>query len=324
MTSPPRRPQPSPPALAAGSARRLVRLDVLREPRRTGETAHAEVVASAIEDVGTPDGPAVVARAELRVRVVDGRVADVDAEPALLPGALAGATVPTGFRRAAAAAVDEAALPEGPSRELLAALLDDVPVVVLVSGYLDVRAGLIAGAGGHLGDTCSGWREGGAPLQQARTTGRVPVSELTPVSDPVLPALPAGALRRLRWATVTATGGGGGFVEAGFRDSGREDDGAEGALHEYALHARIDAGSVLHDLTAEPHVLPFAACLDAAPGVTALDGAAAHAVYSTVPRLLGGPRGCTHLNDLLRSLAALPRLLGLATTSPLPAHCPAC
>jgi hypothetical protein len=65
----------------------------------------------------------------------------------------------------------------------------------------------------------------------------------------------------------------------------------------------------LLSVEADPRILPYGECLAAAANVSRIVGTALGdlrvAVVETFPRVLG----CTHLNDVLRSLAEVPQLL---------------
>lgn len=318
---PPKRPQRQLPVLAPGAVRRLVRLDVLLTPRPDGGTTTVE--ASAHDELGTTDGPRLLGQARVTVGVDAGyRVVDLRASAQDVPeplDALVGLRVFGELRAAARALLDEA---PGAGPSPLAALLDDVPVAVLVSGYLALRAGSqpqVDSIENRMRDICSGWRDGGEPLTMALSTGSSPVPAVSPVGDVPLydgfPPLPRQALRRVRWAFLTPSPDGEAQVEAGFRDSTRDHDGSEGVLHEYAVSARLDAAGSVQDLRADPRVLPFSECLYAVPEVSAVDGQVATLLPTQVPRLLPGNLGCTHLSDLLRSLACLPRLHAAAAAS---------
>lgn len=99
-------------------------------------------------------------------------------------------------------------------------------------------------------------------------------------------------------------------IDSAFQDSAPRPDGSRAALHEYRLRASADPDS-LELLTLEPEarVLPFHECPGAISNARALVGSSLPAIRETVLSDLRGPRGCTHLNDALRALADVPRLL---------------
>ena len=98
-------------------------------------------------------------------------------------------------------------------------------------------------------------------------------------------------------------------VDAGFQDSGSNPAGGRTALHEYQLHAEIDADSgILTALQVLPLVLPFRECPGAAIKATRLIGHKVADFRDDVLETLPGTAGCTHLNDVLRALADVPLL----------------
>ena len=99
-------------------------------------------------------------------------------------------------------------------------------------------------------------------------------------------------------------------INAMFRDTYAEVDGTESVLHEYGVRATIRNGRIL-DIQATPRVLPQVECPAAAAAVGDLVGEPVRQLGRRVRELLAGVRSCTHLNDLLRSLSCIPRLLAL-------------
>jgi hypothetical protein len=105
----------------------------------------------------------------------------------------------------------------------------------------------------------------------------------------------------------------GGAVSAMFRDTHVSTDGDATVLHEYALTATLDRSSlVLSDLVATPVVLPWPECPAAAASASRLDGRSVDELRDVVRREFMGTSTCTHLNDLLRSLADLRVLVELS------------
>jgi hypothetical protein len=99
-------------------------------------------------------------------------------------------------------------------------------------------------------------------------------------------------------------------IDAMFRDSYGDPDGREVVLHEYRVDLAVDPATLeVLTVTAEPRVLPYDECPAAAASVNRLVGLGAGELRTEVGRRLAGIAGCTHLNDLLRSLACLPGLL---------------
>jgi hypothetical protein len=107
-----------------------------------------------------------------------------------------------------------------------------------------------------------------------------------------------------RWRRLDLMAGDPLRVDAMFRDSHVDADGDETVLHEYTLTATIDPsdGTIL-EIAADPRVLPWVECPAAAASSQDLVGQRVTALRKWVRSNLVGPETCTHLNDLLRSLA---------------------
>ncbi len=240
---------------------------------------------------------------------------------------LVGRSVRQGFRSAASVAVPER------RNEPLGQILDDIPVAVLIGGF----AWMVAHAAGRdrvdptqrpdvpsntallKADICSGWRSDGSMMVGLRTKAGMPVPTTPPVPPttralaplevlPLLP-VPAGSMRRYRRIDVHP--GERFHVEAWFRDSHVLADGVDGGLHEYTVRGDfVGTGEActVASMTATAHVLPHNECPSAAANVGDLAGQAAVGLRTSVLETLSGLRCCTHLNDLLRSLAAVPHL----------------
>jgi hypothetical protein len=230
-------------------------------------------------------------------------------EPAL--ETLVGRRAVSGFRAAAADAVPE----HRRAASLLYLLLDDLPVVTLVSGYALQRAGMIPEAPRSVYepsvDLCSGWAADATIMRTIDGQGTPPMT-LGPAAPPLdrpddpdgwhpIPTAAARTVRRRRRIDV-------GFgdelvVDAMFRDSHFDDDGNESAVHEYGLHAVIDPEMlVVTEIRAAPRVLPYVECPAAAASAARLVGFHLDDVRDRVRLEFVGTSTCTHLNDLLRSL----------------------
>jgi hypothetical protein len=100
-----------------------------------------------------------------------------------------------------------------------------------------------------------------------------------------------------------------------FRDTHVDPDGRETVLHEYSLTASLDPDSLaLSGAEARPRVLPWTECPSAAASAQRLDGHRVSELRELVGREFRGTTTCTHLNDLLRSLAVLEGLTALLPT----------
>jgi len=98
-------------------------------------------------------------------------------------------------------------------------------------------------------------------------------------------------------------------IDAGFQDSGTTPSGERRAVHEYRLRASADPATLeLLAIVAEPRILPYRECPAAAGNVGRLVGTSIDALRELVPVQLAGAAGCTHLNDVARSLSDVPAL----------------
>jgi hypothetical protein len=98
-------------------------------------------------------------------------------------------------------------------------------------------------------------------------------------------------------------------VDGHFRDSMWGRDHVELSLHEYTLHATIDAAShALQSIDTQARVLPFPECPWAAPHTAKLVGTSVDGFRTSVQDTLTELHCCTHLNDMLRGLAEVPVL----------------
>ena len=100
-----------------------------------------------------------------------------------------------------------------------------------------------------------------------------------------------------------------GQVDAFFQDSSTLPEGGRQSIHEYTLTAQadLDTGTV-RAVTPVPRVLPYRECPLAVGNTGALAGLPMGELRGAVLEQLRGPLGCTHLNDMLRALAAVPAL----------------
>jgi hypothetical protein len=315
------------PARVAGSVRRTVTTDMLRpdgiggrlvlvgraRDMRTGPTGDAEVLATASMAVE------VDFTGDWAVRSLT-----TDPERPALQHVVGGAAG-SGFRARVLAADPE--LPDDCG--LLHQLLDDVPVTTLVSGHAwgAEKARLAddreAPAGRSLfgRDMCAGFADGGTIMAGFDATGRPPIVT-GPAAPPLitddrwawhdLPPLPSHAMRRARRTDVQP--GPDPAVDVLFRDSYVRPDGLETVIHEYVVTVGIDTGlDRIHSIRATPRALPWVECPAAAASAQRLAGAPLAGLRGLVRRTFTGTSTCTHLNDTLRSLEDVPRLLALTS-----------
>ena len=226
---------------------------------------------------------------------------------------LVGAPAMSGFR----GAVDGVAPQLRHHRELLYTLLDDIPVATLISGHALSAAGLLgtSGQSGYLpvADRCAGFVTGGLLMGSfengdlAIVTGPVAPEIDDPEDDQawhLMAPLPIHGMRRRRRLDVTADGEGTVDVDAMFRDTYMRGDGQETIIHEYTLTATVDAarGEILR-AEAVAHVLPWQECPGAIDSALRIAGMTLGDLHFRVRHELTGTTTCTHLNDLLRSVA---------------------
>lgn len=291
--------------------RRTTHLDIGWSGRRL------ELVGAARDLATTASGAEVLDQASMRAMTTSGgRLESLTLSPGQ-PGAvdgLIGEPVRSGFRaRLRSLLPDVAGSPLG-------VLLEDVPGAALISGYVQLRTGSLGGSRGKdlpspviagMVDVCSGWRAEGRAVRSLLAGDGVPVQDCPPAPEADADALawhpigPLGAHGMRRCRRIDLAGGGDAYtVDAMFRDTFGESDGTEVVLHEYAVAASFKGPElVVSALEATPRVLPFGECPLAAPFVEDLVGVPASELRKAVPDRLGGVRGCTHLNDLLRVLA---------------------
>lgn len=81
------------------------------------------------------------------------------------------------------------------------------------------------------------------------------------------------------------------------------------AVHEYLLTATADRATMtLRSIKADPRILPYDACPAAILNLERLVGTPLGELRRTVLTELARTEGCTHLNDMARSLAEVPQL----------------
>lgn len=326
---------PTPVALLDRTPRGAVRRTTTMEACADGDWRKGQVVTARGRDlaVDLTGAPRVLGTAALECRV-DGRGvvrASHDAVHDPLPEWLLGAPARHGLRRRMADAHPD------PARlaQLDLVLLDDLPGIQIISGYAqlhDVLAGGERVVSGHsMVGTCAGFAAGG---QAATRGGHLPdmISgrPIAPVGtfpdDPRTwqPEPPAtlGGMQRRRLVQVQPTDGGRTAVLAWFRDVFTAPDGAQTIVHEYGLEATVAQRShclVVEHLQARPRALPLPDCQDAVGHVVQLSDTDLVDIDTVVRRTLAGSAGCTHLNDLLRALRAVPYLIErLPAGNPLP------
>jgi hypothetical protein len=233
---------------------------------------------------------------------------------------LSGAPAMSGFR----AAADKAAPELRAGRDLRYTLLDDVPVATLISGHALSASGVlgIVAKSGYLpvADQCAGFATGGLLMTSFEAGDPVVVTgpeapDLDHGEDPLawhrMEQLPLHGMRRRRRIDVYPDGPRRIGVDAMFRDTYVRADGAETIVHEYTLTAAVDgATGVIVESHATPRVLPWQECPGAVASAERIAGMTLSELHFRVRQELFGTSTCTHLNDLLRSVADAEALIG--------------
>jgi hypothetical protein len=272
----------------------------------------------------SPGDHVVVATAELRMDVDTAHspvVTSIATSPrhaaAGLDG-LIGQSPIAGFRKALAAEYGTSA----PRGSLTRLLLHEVPIASVVAWSALGRHGLLAAEieQQHVpqANVCAGWRRGGQ-LDIATTRGYsfyaidCPVApSLDRPDDPIawhaMPPLVPGSVRRRRRMDVTFPADAAGEItaDAFFRDAHVDPDGAERALHEYSVRATVSQGGrVMTSVEVDAGALPSGDCPAALLAVSGLAGTRLDQLEERIRATLRGTASCTHLNDVLLSLADL-------------------
>lgn len=320
----PRGPGSSAPPRRPGSIRRTSTIDATWPDGMKGPTI---LDGRARDLVTAPDGTAsVVAEARMRI-VLDPRrlITEILTTPRRpLLDSLVGHSAMSGHR----ARLAEAAAPDVRAATPLHLLLDDLPGATLVSGaafrpwYGMER--YLAGKGAIrrrvMTGVCTGYQEGSSALAPDGTLRwdqhRGRAVDIDAVDDDrawhELADHREVSMRRARRLDLWMSGATA-RVDAFFQDSSTLPEGGRQVIHEYVLTAEAEAeaeafGFVLRSVEPVPRVLPYRECPLAVPNTSRLVGSPLADLRPKVLGELGGIAGCTHLNDMLRSLADAPAL----------------
>lgn len=266
------------------------------------------------------------ARLEATVEMIARVVQHLEVEPTVANMHLVGAPAMSGFR----AAVDKAAPDLRPRRDLRYTLLDDVPVATLISGHALSASGAL-GKGmksGYLplADQCAGFVTGGLLMTSFQSGDPAVVTGPTApaLEDPAdkvawhdMAPLPIHGMRRRRRLDVYHSSDGPEvLIDAMFRDSYVRTDSTETIIHEYTLDASVDPDTgIILSSKAVPRVLPWQECPGAVASATRITGMRLDELGFRVRQELSGTSTCTHLNDLLRSVADAAALISLLRTA---------
>jgi hypothetical protein len=263
-----------------------------------------------VGDVSEMGAAGLSATIELIARVV--RHVEVT-PPVAAVAHLSGAPAMSGFR----ATADKAAPELRATRDLRYTLLDDVPVATLISGHALSASGLLGDVGksGYLpvADQCAGFATGGLLMNSFEAGDPAIVTgpeapDLDHGSDPLawhlVEPLAPQAMRRRRRIDVFEDDAGRMGIDAMFRDTYVRTDGVETIIHEYTLTATVDPDTrVIIESAATPRVLPWQECPGAVASAERITGMTLKDLHFRVRQELFGTSTCTHLNDLLRSVA---------------------
>jgi hypothetical protein len=307
------------PARRPGSVRRTSSIDMTRA-EGTLDPVHLEGRA---RDLLTADDGGVsvlgVASLSATIELVARVVRQVSVTPPCAGmSQLSGAPAMSGFR----AAADKAAPELRASRDLRYTLLDDVPVATLISGHALSASGVLGEytKSGYLpiADQCAGFTTGGLLMNSFEEGDPVvvtgpPAPDLDRGNDhwawhPMTP-LPVHGMRRRRRIDVLAACDGLIEIDAMFRDTYVRADGVETIIHEYTLIAAVTDTGLIVESQAEPRVLPWRECPGAVASASRITGMTLEELHFRVRQELSGTSTCTHLNDLLRSVADAAALL---------------
>ncbi|ADP82679.1 DUF2889 domain-containing protein [Pseudofrankia inefficax] len=326
------------PARVPGSVRRTTSIDMLRPD---GPDGALHLVGRGHDLLTGPDGGARVLDAAGLFVALDYTGArlihELRTDPAP-PGLadLVGRSALSKFRPAA-----RAALGDGHLGSVLAQLLDDVPVATIVSAAALARLGVHRDASSGVQrtartDICAGWQADGA-LARRRAAGaeKGPMRDRGPLAGDLvsadglgwhpMPPLEPAAMRRVRRldlvpvaaaspAARAAVPAGAAFLADGLvRDSFHDPRDAEVVVHEFTVRAAVAADGTVLDASAGIGVVPGPQCPQARPSAARIVGRRAGELRDGVAREFVGITTCTHLNDTLRTLGDLPRLVAALT-----------
>lgn len=308
----PREPLTGTPPRPPGSVRRTTSID----QRRGGPGEPQEIVASGRDLLTRADGSTEVIDAVTLRAALDpmGIITAIVADPPAAPGleALIDRHVSKGLRRR----VDDAMPAQRDRATVLHQLLDDFPMAALLSSYGSTREmedwNIPKETAAGMAGLCAGWAAEGTMLDALDRTGIFPIPlgppapDLLSSDDPLAwhelePMAPRSIRRRRRIDLVACDPI---TMDVHFRDSHLGADGLEDVLHEYTLAADLEP-TTLTVLGAEAtvRVLPWPECPGAVGSAGRIVGNPVTALRQVVASDFKGTSTCTHLNDVLRSLA---------------------
>jgi Protein of unknown function (DUF2889) len=312
----PQDPVTATPRRVAGSVRRSTNIDQHRGDR-------FEILAAGRDLRTATDGTTTVLD-EVRLHAVldvAGTITAIESDP---PEPALAKLIGTNNQRGFRAAADEAVPQHGEAATVLHQLLDDVPMAALINGYGWTRElgddfDLPTESADRLRDRCAGWVNDGVMLGAMDETGIFPIPlgpdapDLDDTDDPLAwhemePMVPKSVRRRRRLDVID---GDPLAVDVHFRDSHLAADAAEDILHEYTLQATVDPKTlVVLGCEAQARTLPWPECPNALASAGRIAGEPIASLRTKVHADFRGTTTCTHLNDVLRSLAGISALSG--------------
>jgi Protein of unknown function (DUF2889) len=326
------------PLRRAGSVRRTMTIDGHRPGGAFGDV----VIDGRGRDLVTPfaGGARIDATERLHLQadfVSNQVVEEIDAQPGDPGlGSLVGLPSRRGFRAATAARMPHRA----DDGSLLVAMLNDVPIVTSLSRIALRRRRAISfrssdpnflGNRGTAGAAwtadrveCAGWAPG-TTMSRRAAAGLDPTVGDSAESPPILregdnlawhvvPSLPADGFRRWRRIDLWRSDADPSLIDVDgwWRDTYVAEDGTLRIVHEYSVNLTVDGRSLVVVASgAEPRVLPAPECNRAAATAARLVGRRLDALGPMVREELSGFSTCTHLNDEIRCLGDVARLVPL-------------
>ena len=306
-----------------GLLRRTSSIDTVRPD---GPEGNARLTARARDILTVTDGGVrTIGEVALRVLADPGRVIlELSAEPETAGlRELVGARMAGGFRGRLA----EALPAEVAAKSLLNLILDDLPNASLVSHYSMQRSrppvpgAMPEGVRQHIdasADICAGWARDGSIFVVLDRSGVIPTpyGPAAPdlaAADPAgwhdgVGELPAHGMRRRRLLDVDPELG---TFHAHFRDSHVDAGCFETVVHEYDVTGTVATDTrVITAIEPVARVLPWIECPAALGSAQRLVGTTVGDLRDRVRADFVGVETCTHLNDVLRTLADVDALLG--------------
>jgi len=310
-----------------GSVRRTTSIDV-HWPDGFGQ---ASIMEGAARDILTPlDGAAPVVLGEGRYAIKASAMREI-LEISVTPNH-ANAQQMVGIRGGGASRIALSTIMGSITGTPLYQIMDDFAGASLVAGWIwsvwtdDWQARMQSSDSQQMRrkmtNICTGFTEGASSLTDdggpdSSGQSKTEVGPLVHPDDPIgwheLPVQQGPSFRRARRLDLWREGG---MIhcDIGFQDSGSNPQGTRTAVHEYQVAVTIDPKDMtVSALDATPLILPYRECPGAVANVKRLIGHNVSEFRQDVLDTLPGNLGCTHLNDVLRSLADAPVLAAYAT-----------